>query len=369
MQMDKLTLQNFRNYQDESFLFSPGVNIICGENGQGKTNLLEALAACATMRLFRTQQRKEGLRFGEDLSCVYGALRAQERHVSILLRLSRTRPMEIFRNGVRQKRQSDMQGVFQTVLFCPEDLALVRQGAAVRRKFLDTALCQLRPNYARSLEEYRRLYQHKTRILRDGEQQPSLLSLWEDFSIQMAQFGAQIIRYRAYYCKKLLEEAARIHAEIAPHETLSAHYQTVSAIIDPYASTKAVAQQLIEHVLAHKSAEIAAKSCLSGPHKDDLHLYINDRKAAAFASQGQTRTCALSLKLAEREMFHSESKEYPVLLLDDVLSELDHKRQDFVLNHIAEGQTFITCCEDNISERQNAGSIFFIQNGKIISQK
>lgn len=369
MQMDKLTLQNFRNYRDESFPFSPGVNIICGENGQGKTNLLEGIAACATMRLFRTQQRREGLRFGEDLACVYGLLRARERHVSILLRLSRTRPMEIFRNGVRQKRQSDMQGVFQTVLFCPEDLALIREGASARRKFLDTALCQLRPNYARSLEEYRKLYQHKTRILRDSEQQPSLLSLWEDFSIQMAKFGARIIRYRAYYCKKLLEEAARIHAEIAPHETLSAHYQTVSAVDDPYAPTKVISQRLLEHVLSHKKAEIAAKSCLSGPHKDDLRLYINDQEAAAFASQGQARTCALSLKLAEREMFYFESKEYPVLLLDDVLSELDHKRRDFVLNHIDEGQVFITCCEDNISEKQNADAVFFIQNGKIISSK
>lgn len=369
MQMDKLTLQNFRNYQDESFEFSPNVNIICGENGQGKTNLLEAIAACATMRLFRTQQKREGLRFGEDLACVYGALRAQERHISILLRLSRTRSMEIFCNGVRQKRQSDMQGVFQTVLFCPEDLMLVRQGAVVRRKFLDTALCQLRPNYARMLEEYRRLHEHKTRILRDSEEKPSLLFLWEDFSIKMAQIGAGIIRYRAYYCKKLLDEAARIHTEIAPHEKLSAHYQTVSAVTDPYASVKAIAQQLTEHVLAHKKAEIAAKSCLSGPHKDDLCLYINDRKAAAFASQGQIRTCTLSLKLAEREIFHTESKEYPVLLLDDVLSELDRKRQDFVLNHITEGQVFITCCEDNISEKQNADAVFFIQNGKIISLK
>jgi len=369
MQMDKLTLQNFRNYRDETFQFAPGVNIICGENGQGKTNLLEAVAACATMRLFRSQQRRDGLRFGEDLARVYGLLRAKERHVSILLRLSSSRPMEVFRNDVRQKRLSDMQGFFQTVLFCPEDLTLVRQGAAARRKFLDVALCQLRPKYARILEEYRRLYQHKTRILRDCEQQPSLLSLWEDFSMRMALFGAAIIRYRAYFCKKLVNEAARIHTEIAPHETLSARYQTVSAVVDPYASTNVITQQLTEHVFAHRKAEIAAKSCLSGPHKDDLRLYINDREAAAFASQGQVRTCTLSLKLAEREMFYSESKEYPVLLLDDVLSELDHKRKDFVLNHISEGQVFITCCEDNISEKQNADAVFFIQNGKIISPK
>ena len=241
---------------------------------------------------------------------------------------------------------------------------LVRAGAAARRRFLDTALCQMRPNYARYIEEYNRLHEHKTRILRDSEEKPSLLSMWEDFSLRMAHIGAQIIRYRAYYCRKLLKAAAAVYADIAPHEVLSGVYKTVSSVSDPFADARTIEKQLIDHAFSHKTAEIAAKSCLSGPHKDDLELLLDGRSAASFGSQGQVRTCTLSLKLAERELFFDEDGEYPVLLLDDVLSELDRRRQDFVLNRISAGQVMITCCEDGISEKLRAGAVFHIQNGK-----
>ena len=298
MYIKSLKLQNFRNYADESFAFDPAVNLICGENGQGKTNLLEAAAACSTMRLFRTAQKKEGLRFGENHAFIFADFLAQERDISLELRFSRTKAMEIYKNGVRQKRQSDAQGLLKTVLFCPEDLMLVRAGAAARRRFLDTALCQMRPNYARYLE------------------------------------------------------------------VLSGVYKTVSSVTDPFADARTIEKQLIDHVFSHKTAEIAAKSCLSGPHKDDLELLLDGRSAASFGSQGQVRTCTLSLKLAERELFFDEDGEYPVLLLDDVLSELDRRRQDFVLNRISAGQVMITCCEDGISEKLRAGAVFHIQNGE-----
>ena len=366
MNIHSLTLEQFRNYEHERFVFDPGVNLICGENGQGKTNLLEAVAACSTMRLFRTAQKKEGLRFGADHAFIQAEFTAQGRDLALELRLSRAKAMEIYKNGVRQKRQADVQGLLKTVLFCPEDLMLVRAGAAARRRFLDTALCQLRPNYARYLEEYHRLHEHKTRILRDSEEKPSLLAMWDDFSLRMARIGAQIIRYRAYYCKKLLAHAAAVYADIAPQEALSGEYRTVSTVTDPFADAKQIEKQLIEHVYSHKKAEIAAKSCLSGPHKDDLELLLDGRSAASFGSQGQVRTCTLSLKLAERELFFSEDGEYPVLLLDDVLSELDRRRQDFVLNRISAGQVMITCCEDGISEKLRAGAVFAIKNGKII---
>ncbi len=366
MHLKTLKLQNFRNYEDESFALDPAVNLICGENGQGKTNLLEAAAACSTMRLFRTAQKKEGLRFGADDARICAEFEAQGRDHTLELRLSRLKAMEIYKNGVRQKRQSDVQGLLKTVLFCPEDLMLVRAGAAARRRFLDTALCQLRPNYARYLEEYNRLHEHKTRILRDSEEKPSLLSMWEDFSLRMARIGAQIIRYRAYYCRKLLSAAAAVYSDIAPHEALSGEYRTVSSVSDPFAPAQQIERELIDHVFRHKAAEIAAKSCLSGPHKDDLELMLDGRSAASFGSQGQVRTCTLSLKLAERELFFDEDGEYPVLLLDDVLSELDRRRQDFVLNRIAAGQVMITCCEDGISEKLRAGAAFHIKNGKIV---
>ena len=209
MNVHTLALENFRNYEKARFAFDPSVNLVCGENGQGKTNLLEAVAACSTMRLFRTAQKKEGLRFEADHAFIRADFAAHDRDFTVELRLSRAKSMEIYKNGVRQKRQADMQGLLKTVLFCPEDLMLVRAGAGARRRFLDVALCQLRPNYARYLEEYNRLHDHKTRILRDSEEKPSLLNLWEDFSLRMAYFGARIIRYRAYYCRRLLEALLR----------------------------------------------------------------------------------------------------------------------------------------------------------------
>lgn len=366
MHVQSLRLHNFRNYGDEAFAFDPSVNLICGENGQGKTNLLEAVAALSTMRLFRTAQKKEGLRFDTPSASISASFFAQQRDMELELRLFREKSMEIYKNGVRQKRQSDAQGLLKTVLFCPDDLLLIRQGAAARRRFLDTALCQLRPNYARCLEEYARLHEHKTRILRDSEEKPSLLAMWDDFSFSMARYGAHIVRYRAFYIKKLLAAAAAVHADIAPHETLSGAYKTVSSVSDPFASVSQLEKELLDHAYAHKNAEIAAKSCLSGPHKDDLVLELNDRSAASFASQGQVRTCTLSLKLAERELFFGEDGEYPVLLLDDVLSELDRRRQDFVLNRISSGQVLITCCEHGISEKLHAGAVFPIENGKVI---
>lgn len=366
MRIDTLELENFRNYQNARFVFEPGINLICGENGQGKTNLLEAVAFCSTMRLFRTAQKKEGLRFGAESARVQANVNAQRQDITLELRLSQNKSMEVFRNGIRLRRQADAQGLLKTVLFCPNDLLLIRQGAAARRRFLNTSLCQLRPNYAKYLEEYTRLYEHKTRILRDSDEKPSLLDLWEDFSLRMAQYGARIIRYRAYYSRKLLNEAAVIHTEIAPSEKLSGSYQTVSTVTNPFAAAADIERELVKHAYAHKSAEIASKACLSGPHKDDLVIALNGHSAALYGSQGQVRTCTLALKLAEREIFHSEDGEYPVLLLDDVLSELDRKRQDFVLNRIQNGQVLITSCEDGVAGKLQTGKTFHLQSGKIL---
>ena len=359
-----LTLHHFRNYSTLDVDFSPAINVIYGDNAQGKTNLIEAIAYLSACRSHRARWDRELIAFDQPEAEILCQLTSRNREFFLEARLRRGQRRSLKKNGVRLKSAGELAGILNTVLFCPEDLMLVRAGAAARRRFLDTALCQLRPNYARYLEEYNRLHEHKTRILRDSEEKPSLLSMWEDFSLRMARIGAQIIRYRAYYCRRLLAAAAAVYSDIAPHEALSGVYRTVSSVSDPFASAQQ--RELIDHVFRHKNAEIAAKSCLSGPHKDDLELLLDGRSASAFASQGQVRTCTLSLKLAERELFFEEDGEYPVLLLDDVLSELDRRRQDFVLNRISAGQVMITCCEDGISEKLRAGAAFHIKNGKIV---
>ena len=367
MYIKSLKLQNFRNYADESFAFDPAVNLICGENGQGKTNLLEAAAACSTMRLFRTAQKKEGLRFGENHALIFADFRAQERDISLELRFSRTKAMEIYKNGVRQKRQSDAQGLLKTVLFCPEDLMLVRAGAAARRRFLDTALCHMRPNYARYLEEYNRLHEHKTRILRDSEEYPSLLDTLPEFDLRMAQSGAVIIYYRARFCERLKEYAGIAHRECSGgREELGVEYQTVSTISDPLAPIETIYDQLRAHQASHAAAERASRMCLSGPHKDDIAVTIGGVNARQFSSQGQTRTAALAFKLAEREIYREITSRTPLLLLDDVLSELDPRRQEYVLNRILGGQVFITCCEEDRLGTLLSGKVFHISQGAVV---
>ena len=253
-----------------------------------------------------------------------------------------------------------------TVLFCPEDLYLIREGAAARRRFLDGAICQLRPRYAQALAEYNRLYEHKTRILRDWQENPSLLDTLDDFNLRMAQFGARIIHYRAHFIRRLQEVVPPIHSDFSGgRERLEITYQTVSSVTDPAAEVEVLTEQLRAHMESHQGAERASRMCLSGPHKDDLVITIDGREAKSYSSQGQTRTAALALKLAEREIYQNATGEYPVLLLDDVLSELDPRRQEFVLNRIAGGQVFITCCEDDRLPVLLGGKVFHVKQGAI----
>lgn len=363
--LDTLTLENFRNYETANLNFNAAVNLIVGENAQGKTNLLEAAAALSTLKLFRTAQKKEGLRFGTENARICGTFRAEGHEITLEIQLHRDRAMELHQNGIRVRRQSDVRGILRTVLFCPDDLMLIRANAAARRRFLDTALCQLRPQYAGVLAEYERVTAHKLRILKDYEEKPALLDLLDDFTLRQCKLGARIIRYRSAYIQKLSMLARQLHAEAAAQERLDCTYKTVSCVTDPFAAADTIEAELQEHAFSHRTAEIAAHSCLSGVHKDDLVLHLNGVPAAAYASQGQTRTAALALKLAERAVFFDADHTYPVLLLDDVLSELDRRRQEFVLNHLGQGQVIITCCELETMERFQTGSVFHVQNGTV----
>ena len=367
MRLDALTLYDFRNYAHLEAQFVPGVNLILGENAQGKTNLLEAVAYLSTGRSFRTARPQELVRFGADFADLNAELfSAGRQQAARAVIFAGRRPRQIYVGGVKQKTAAALDGLLTTVLFCPEELQVLKGGAAARRKLIDTALCQLRPNYARYLSEYGKLHENKLRILKDAEEKPSLLDALDDFSFRMSAIGGHIVRYRAYYLRALMEKAQGIHASLSgKNEQLSYCYHTVSAVPDPFASAKEIGMQIWEHMCAHRAAEIASRSCLSGPHKDDLELLIGGRSAKSFGSQGQVRTCALSLKLAERDMFYDSTKEYPILLLDDVLSELDAKRQDFVLNRIENGQVLITCCEPEKLAQVQGGRMFLVSQGTV----
>ena len=347
MIVKSLELDFFRNYVHLEAVFDPRVNLIYGDNAQGKTNLLEAVAYLSTARSHRARYDREMIMLGVDGAFVKGEVRSRARDFTLEARLNRGARRQLWSNGVRLKTAGELSGILNTVLFCPEDLYLIREGGAARRRFLDSAICQLRPRYEQALSEYNRLYDHKVRILRDWQENLSLLSTLDDFNLRMAQTGALIVHYRAHFIRRLQESAPAIHRDFSGgKEELSLRYETVSTVTDPLAGAKTILPQLLEHQQAHRQAELDSRQCLSGPHKDDLAVEIDGNPAKTYGSQGQTRTAALSLKLAQREIFFQETGEWPVLLLDDVLSELDHRRQAFVLNRIQGGQVFISCCEE-----------------------
>ena len=366
MRIDRLELDSFRNYGRQAVDFDERCNVIFGENAQGKTNLLEALIYLSCGKSPRARTDKEMIRFDAPAASLCAQVFARERDFKVRVELFRDRRRKMSVNQVPAKSSAALSEVYNTVFFCPEDLFLIREGAAARRKFMDMALCQLRPRYAAALTEYNRTYDHKTRILRDAEERPDLLAALPDFNERLVRFGAVLIHYRQQFAVRLNEYAAIHHLECSGgKERLEIQYQTVSSVTDPAANVDALTEQLREHMESHQAAERASRLCLSGPHKDDLLVTIDGREAKQYASQGQTRTAALALKLAEREIYKNATGEYPVLLLDDVLSELDPKRQEFVLNRINGGQVFITCCEDDRLPQMLGGRVFHVEHGAV----
>ena len=366
MKLDRLSLRNFRNYESLESAFSPGVNLIVGDNAQGKTNLLEAVFYLSTGRSFRTRREMELILFHWEFADLEGTVTDQARQQNLRAVLFAGRkPRQLFLNGVKKKSHGEMNGILTTVLFCPEDLMVLKAGAAARRRFLDQALCQLRPRYEAALVEYNRILEQKSRILRDRFENASLLEVLPEYSRRLCQVGAILISYRARFLKSLGEAATRFHQEFSGgRETLESPYRTVSTVEDPFAPLPALEQALLTHLDSHYGAELESAQCLTGPHKDDFDALLDGLSLKSYGSQGQTRTAAISLKLAQRELARRDTGEEPVLLLDDVLSELDPGRQDFVLNQIQSGQVFITCCEkDRLTK---IGQVLQIQAGNLI---
>ncbi len=347
MHLTEITLRNFRNYEFASLEFDPGVNLIVGDNAQGKTNLLEAIGYLGSGKSFRAQRTAEMVRFGADFADITGNVFSQERNQTLRWVLfGASRPRQIFRNGAKKKTAGEISGVLPTVLFCPEDLMILKSGAAQRRRLGDHALCQLRPNYDAALTEYHRILDQKSRILKDHFEDPALLEILPEYNTRLCQVGALLISYRARFYDSLGKAAAVYHDQFSGGaEEFSLQYRTVSTVRDPFASISQLTEDLQNHLQSHYRAELETAQCLTGPHKDDFDVALSGIDLKAYGSQGQTRTAVISLKLAQRELMGRDSGEEPVLLLDDVLSELDAGRQDFVLNQILSGQVFITCCE------------------------
>ena len=366
MRLGNISIRDFRNYETLSLAFSPEVNLIVGDNAQGKTNLIEAIGYLGSGKSFRAQKTSELVRLGAEFAEISGSVFSQERQQTLRWVLfPGGRPRQLYGNGVKKKTAGEISGILQTVLFCPEDLMVLKTGASPRRRLADHALCQLRPNYEAALSEYNRILEQKSRILKDRFENPALLEILPEYNTRLCQVGALLISYRARFFEGLAKAASVYHSQFSGgKEDFSLQYHTVSTVKDPFAPIPVLAEALQNHLESHYRAEIESMQCLTGPHKDDFDVSLSGLSVKTFGSQGQVRTAAISLKLAQRELMQRESGEMPVLLLDDVLSELDPGRQDFILNQITGGQVFITCCEPGRFTK--LGKTIEISNGKTV---
>lgn len=367
MIVKELFLDGFRNYGDFQVRFADGVNVISGANAQGKTNLVEAIYYLTAGRSFRLAGDKDLISFNRESACIRAEVVSGGRGQLLEARLFHGRRRELYANGVKLKKASELTGRLSAVIFGPDDLNMIKDGAAVRRRLMDQCLSQLRPAYLAALTEFGKLYDHKTRILRDHREKPSLLELLDDYNLRLAQQSAKLIFYRAAFAEALSAKAAGIHGEFSGgSERLSIRYKTVGGMDAAGKNPEELLPDLLEHQRSHRQAELRAGVCLSGAHKDDLDIEIDGAPARKFASQGQARTASVSIKLAERDIHFDDKGEYPVLLLDDVLSELDGKRRSFILGSIRSGQVFITCCDDSAASEAHGGAVLRIEKGRAV---
>ena len=364
MNLKNISLRNFRNFLFAEADLDSGVNVFLGENAQGKTNLLEAIYYLSCGKSFRTRYEKDLICFEKNDAEIRGVSHAREREFDIRICLNRGKRKKVTINNLSPKK-IDATNILNTVCFTPEDLNLIRAGEAERRRFLNNVIASLRPKYSKAINEYTKTLEQKTKILQLSDERPDLLKALPEFTTRLCQIGALIIRYRAYFIERLSEQANVAQWELTNgKEKLEIEYKTVSSITDVMASTQDIFNQLMEHAEQHKSAELACGQCLTGPHKDSLIINLGGKLLKSFGSQGQTRTAALALKIAELEITKQEINDEPILLLDDVLSELDEIRQNCVLNRITNGQVIITCCEE--PKNLHMSKVIKIKNGEII---
>ena len=355
MTVRRIEYKDFRNIALLTLEPSEGVNIVYGENAQGKTNLLEGIWLFSGMRSFRGAKDAELIRFGSEFGRLKMAFEAGGREQKAEITVSVKRKAKL--NGVELPSCAGLIGKCSAVVFSPSFLSIVKNGPEERRKFLDAAICQIKPAYANLLAEYNRLLKQRNSLLKDIPIEPSLLDMLDVIDERMTDAGERLVTERKSYIEELLPSVRRIYDGFSGgSEELDVCYVEKEAENGPIA----------ERLKANRKQDIINKTTSVGPHRDDVDIRINDISARSFGSQGQQRSCAIALKMGEAEVMKSFTGEQPVVLLDDVMSELDANRQDFILNHIIDRQVFITCCEPSTVLRLCAGKTFHIEKGNLI---
>lgn len=360
MILKSIELKNYRNYQSLNLNLEEGTNIFYGDNAQGKTNILEAVCVSGTTKSHRGSKDKEMIRFGEEESHIRTVIQKQGKTYQIDLHLKKNKAKGIAINKIPIKKASELFGILNIVSFSPEDLNIIKNGPQERRRFLDSELCQLDKIYLSNLAKYNKLLLQRNRLLKDIYHRPELndtLSVWDE---QLVTYGRKIIDRRNLFIQQLNNITKDIHHKITGGK------ENLVLLYEPSASADSFAQEL-EH---NREKDLRFGQTSVGPHRDDLLFRIQDIDIRKFGSQGQQRTSALSLKLSEIELVRRTIGDNPVLLLDDVLSELDSNRQNFLLNNISDTQTIITCTglDEFIRNRFHINKVFEVVEGQVYEQ-
>lgn len=345
-------VENFRNIARANVEFCEGTNVLIGENAQGKTNLLEAIYMTSLGKSFRQGNDKDVISFNSDYCYIRNSYTDDKRDMNVSMRIfSDRRAKVIEQNKVRIKRASEMVGGFKIVLFCPEHLSIIKEGPAVRRNFIDVAISQIRPLYMRSLQRYSVILKERNALIKSAVDNREQFNATVDlFSEQLAREAAIITNYRIKYIDRLKEHVAVCFRDMTgDREIPSLEYISSSKLCEDDCRDVRKCEEAYRRLyFSHHDREIAADSTLWGIHKDDLEIYLNGNRARIFASQGQQRSLSLALKLAEGEIIKEEcGGDYPVFLFDDVLSELDSARREYLLSNLKDKQVILTCCERN----------------------
>lgn len=362
MKITALDICNFRNIEKVSFEPSENINIIFGENAQGKTNLIESIWLFTGCRSFRNTKDSDFIRFGEKNAVLKMDFFSNDRDQEAKIVIGEKK--EALLNGIKLKTVTKFAGETAAVVFTPEDLSIIKEGPSVRRRFIDSALSQLKPGYTNLISKYNRILLQRNNLLKDIQRHSELrdtLEIWDD---RLCTYAAAITKQRSQYIKHIFPILEETYSGISGNkEKIDIKYLCESDCISE--DEKEIKAELLLKTKNNFSADIMSGSTNTGPHRDDILISLDNLDTRNFASQGQQRSCAISLKLSEAELIKNITDIQPVILLDDVMSELDSNRSDYILNHIENRQVFITCCEPSAVLNGKTGKTFIMKEGEL----
>ena len=362
MIIESVDLQNYRNYEFLNMTFDNKINIIYGDNAQGKTNILESLYVCATSKSHRGSKDKDIIRFGNDEAHIKVMVKKHGMNYRLDMHLKKNKTKGIAVNGIPIRRAVELFGIINIIIFSPEDMNIIKNGPSERRLFMDMELSQLDKIYLSNLVNYNKVVVQRNKLLKQLQfsGDSGLVDMLDVWDMQLVRYGSEIIKRR-------MDFIDNINSIIRPvHSKLSGNKEILNLRYIPCTTT----DNFKDEVIRSRERDIKFKMTNVGPHKDDVAFFINDKDVRKYGSQGQQRTCALSLKLAEIELVKKVINDTPVLLLDDVLSELDANRQNFLLDSIGDIQTIITCTglDEFVNNRFSINRIFKVVNGVVSNE-